>query len=163
MNTKDAIKAAGDMSLFVLKKYVDDFSDAELLQRPSPGCNHLAWQLGHLISSEIFLVNGVAPGVKIELPPGFIEHHDKKNAASDDPAQFLKREEYVALFDRVRAETYKALDGLPDAKLDDPSPENFRKFFPTVGHMFTLITTHPLMHAGQFAVVRRNIGKPVVI
>lgn len=163
MNTKDAVKAAGDMSLFVLKKYVEDLNDAELLTRPGPGCNHLAWQLGHLISSELFLVNAVAPGVKVDLPAGFLEHHDKKNAASNDPRQFLKRDEYVALFDRVRAETYKALDALPDAKLDDPSPENFRKMFPTVGHMFTLITTHPLMHAGQFVVARRQLGKPIVI
>lgn len=163
MNTKDAIKAAGDMSLFVLKKYVDDFSDAELLQRPAPGCNHLAWQLGHLISSELFLLSAVAPGVSVELPAGFIENHDKRNAASNDPAQFLKREEYVALLDGVRAATYKALDAMPDETLDAPSPETFRNMFPTVGHMVTLITTHPLMHAGQFAVVRRNLGKPVVI
>ena len=41
--------------------------------------------------------------------------------------------------------------------LDAPSPESFREYFPTVGQMFTLIGTHPMMHAGQFVVVRRQL------
>jgi hypothetical protein len=56
-----------------------------------------------------------------------------------------------------------ALDELPAADLDRPSPEPFRKRFPTVGSMLTLIATHPMMHAGQFVVVRRQLGKPIVI
>ena len=55
------------------------------------------------------------------------------------------------------------LAALPDEKLDAPGPERMRPNFPTVGDLFTLIATHPLMHAGQFAVVRRQLGKPVVI
>jgi hypothetical protein len=35
--------------------------------------------------------------------------------------------------------------------------------FPTVGHIYLLIATHQLMHAGQFVPVRRALGKPVVI
>ena len=38
-----------------------------------------------------------------------------------------------------------------------------RRRFPTVGSIFTLIATHPMMHAGQFVVVRRQLGKPIVI
>ncbi|MGC3966740.1 MAG: DinB family protein [Pirellulales bacterium] len=163
MNTKDSLKMAGDMSLFVLKKFIADVSDEELLNRPAPGCNHLAWQLGHVISSEVYLLNSIAPGAKIDFPPGFVENHAKGNKASDDPAQFLKRDEYVALFDQVRAATYEALDAMPDSKLDEPGPEAFRSVFPTVGHVAMLVMTHPLMHSGQFAVSRRNLGKPIVI
>jgi hypothetical protein len=32
-----------------------------------------------------------------------------------------------------------------------------------VGDVFMLIGAHPMMHAGQFVVVRRAAGKPVVI
>jgi hypothetical protein len=35
--------------------------------------------------------------------------------------------------------------------------------FPTAGHIYLLIATHGLMHAGQFVPVRRKLGKPVVI
>ena len=30
-------------------------------------------------------------------------------------------------------------------------------------NMFTLIATHPMMHAGQFVVVRRQLGKPILM
>jgi hypothetical protein len=28
---------------------------------------------------------------------------------------------------------------------------------------FSLIATHPMMHAGQFVVVRRQLGKPILM
>ena len=39
-----------------------DLSDADLLVRPAPSANHIAWQLGHLIASERNLVEAAAPG-----------------------------------------------------------------------------------------------------
>ena len=56
-----------------------------------------------------------------------------------------------------------ALDAMADADLDKPSPENFQQFCPTMGDMFTLIATHPMMHAGQFVIVRRQLGKPILM
>jgi hypothetical protein len=35
--------------------------------------------------------------------------------------------------------------------------------FPKLGAVLTLAANHPLMHAGQFASVRRKLGKPVAI
>lgn len=162
MNTKDAIKSTMDIGLMVLTKYVDDLSDAELMTRPT-GCNHLAWQLGHLISSESQLINGVCPGKGGALPEGFTARHAKDKNGIDEPKQFNTKQEYVELFEQVRAATLKALAELPEQDFDGPSPEHFRKMFPTVGSVFTLIGTHPMMHAGQFAVARRMLGKPVVI
>lgn len=51
MNAKDVIKMQMDVALHVLKTYVSDLSDADLLLRPGKGCNHLAWQIGHLIAA----------------------------------------------------------------------------------------------------------------
>jgi hypothetical protein len=56
-----------------------------------------------------------------------------------------------------------ALESFPEAELDSPAPESLRSFCPTMGHVFSLIANHPLMHAGQFVVVRRQLGKPIVI
>ena len=52
MKAKEAIKSSLDGNLFVLKMYLADLSDADLLVRPVPGANHVAWQLGHLIAAE---------------------------------------------------------------------------------------------------------------
>ena len=163
MNTKEALRSSMDMSLHVLKTYISDLSDADLLRRPGDGCNHLAWQLGHLISSEVSLLDSVCPGKGADLPAGFAEQHAKETCQSDDAAAFRTKQEYLDLFEKVRSATLAALESLPDAELDSPSPERMREHFPTVGHMFTLIGTHPMMHAGQFAVVRRQLGKPILM
>ena len=64
MHAKEAIKTAYDLSQMVLTSYVSDLSDTELMTRPCAGCNHVAWQLGHLISSEVGLLESVAPGMR---------------------------------------------------------------------------------------------------
>ena len=81
----------------------------------------------------------------------------------DDPAKFLNKQQYLDLFDKQRAATKAALDKLNDTDLDRPSPERLQKMFPTVGAVFGLIASHPLMHAGQFVTIRRQLGKPVLI
>lgn len=163
MNAKDAILITMDTSLVVLKAYFSDLTDAELLTRPYPGCNHLAWQLGHLIKSESEMLNMLRAGSGPELPAGFVEAHSKENAGSDDPSKFGTRQQYVDLLDKVRAASKAALEKCSDADLDQPGPEPLRNFCPTVGSLFCMIGTHPMMHAGQFVPVRRALGKPVVI
>ncbi|MFN9717395.1 MAG: DinB family protein, partial [Planctomycetota bacterium] len=143
--------------------YIGDLSDAELLKRPGKGCNHIAWQLGHLISSECGLLNAIQPEAAPKLPEDFDHKHSKENSVSDNPTDFFTRQQYVDLAAKVHAAVIRCLDAYPAEKLDDPSPEHFRGMFPTIGSMFLLIATHPMMHAGQFVPVRRELDKPVVI
>jgi hypothetical protein len=163
MNAKDVLKMQMDLGLTVLKTYVSDLDDADLLRRPGTGCNHLAWQIGHLINSEAQLLNGVCPGAAAELPAGFAAAYTKETINVDDASKFLGKQQYVELYEKQREATKAALDKLSEADLDRPSPESFRKRFPTVGAIFGLIASHPLMHAGQFVTVRRQLGKPVLI
>jgi uncharacterized damage-inducible protein DinB len=163
MNAQDAIRGTLEMSTFVLKAYVGDLTDAELLNRPGKGCNHLAWQLGHLISSEAHLLNAIKPGAAADLPEGFVEQHSKAAAGEDDPARFCSLKTYLDLLDKSNAATLAALATFSEEDLDGPSPEDYRKVFPTVGSIFLLIATHPMMHAGQVVPVRRALGKPVVM
>ncbi len=163
MTAKDVLNMQMDVGLTVLKTYISDWSDQEMLMRPGKGCNHAAWQIGHLIAAEADLLNSVCPGASVLLPAGFVDRHSKETIGVDDPAKFLSKEQYLELFEKQRAATKAALATLPDADLDRPSPEKFRKMFPTVGAIFGLIAGHPLMHAGQFVSVRRQLGKPVLI
>jgi hypothetical protein len=163
MNAKDVLKMQMDLGLTVLKTYASDLSDADLMLRPGKGCNHLAWQIGHLISSERGLLEGVCPGSSPELPAGFAERHSKDTIGIDDPAKFSSKQEYLELFEKQRAASKAALDKLSDSDFDRPSPERLQKMFPTVGAVFGLIASHPMMHAGQFVTIRRQLGKPVLI
>lgn len=162
MTVKDTFKASIDMGLFVTKTYIEDLSDADLLVRPVKGMNHIAWQLGHLVSSTHQLMSSV--GVKMpELPAGVAEAHSRDTTGVDDPSKFLTKARYVELLDSVHAAAKTGIDATPDAKLDDPAPEAVRSYCPTVGSVFNLIGQHLLMHAGQYVAVRRLRGKPVRI
>jgi hypothetical protein len=165
MNAIQAIQAAADWSDRVLKSYVGDLTNAELLHRPHAECNCVAWQLGHLVVSQWSLLKMLHPSVTPPaLPEGFAEKHDRENANRNDPAGFWTKDEYLALYAAARAATNDAINTVSEADLDAPNPvERFRERFPTVGSMYLLAATHPMMHVGQFVPVRRELGKPVVI
>lgn len=161
MNSRDAIATTAAVSTMVLKGYIEDLSDEELMQRPHPECNHLKWQLGHLVASEQALLESICPGKGVALPDGFAEAHSPETANRNDPQEFESKQTYLELLDAVESASLAALGELSEEDLDQPSPEHFRNMFPTVGHIFVLIATHRMMHAGQFVPVRRNLGKPI--
>lgn len=163
MHAKDTIRHGLDMSEMIVNNYLGDLSDGDLMLRPVPGMNHIAWQVGHLISSERAFTESVQPGSCPPLPAGFDDAHNKDACKSDDPKKFRTKAEYLDLWKKQRAATKAVLESLPEAKLDEPSAERFRKFVPTVGAVLNMGGLHPMMHVGQWVAVRRQVGKPVVI
>jgi hypothetical protein len=164
MQAKNAIRQSIDMADMTIGKYLEDLDDAALLIRPVAGMNHIAWQMGHLISVERTMIEDIKPGSCPPLPEGFDARHSKETIGSDDPKAFHTRAEYLALWDAQRAATKAVLESIDDAKLDAPGPERFRSFCPTVGHALNMMGgVHPLMHAGQFVPVRRMLKKPIAI
>lgn len=163
MDAKDVIRMSIASSDQILNAYLKDLSDDELRLRPIEGMNAIAWQLGHLISSERSMVEAIKPGSSPGLPEGFDQAHSRDTADSADPAKFRSKDEYLRLFDAQRKATLAVLDGLQDAELDRPAPERMRSMFPTVGAVMLLTGNHVLMHVGQFVAVRRKLKKPVAI
>lgn len=162
MTAKEALAYLLKANRSITERYLSDLSDADLLVRPVPGANHIAWQLGHFIASEATFFLPKVPGAKpTSLPAGFAEQHSNEAAAADSPAGFRTKQEYLALAETVRDATLNALDGLTDADLDKDSGMGW-DMVPTVGSVFVTIANHELMHAGQFTVVRRRLGKPVL-
>lgn len=80
----------------------------------------------------------------------------------DPPKGFATKEEYLSQFNKAREATLAALAKMSDADLDKPTQGNMAKFAPTLGNLIVLQSNHTLMHAGQFTVVRRKLGKPVL-
>lgn len=163
MQAMDVLAATLKTTNMVLTSYVSDLSDQELLVRPAVGCNHLAWQLGHLISSHNGLLESVSPGKATTLPEGFEQAHTKETTGVDDPSKFFSKDTYLELLKQQEAATIAAFSEMSSEQLDAPAPEHFRQMFPRVGDVCVLIASHGMMHAGQFVPVRRELGKPVVI
>ncbi len=160
MNTHECIKNAMDMADYVCSTYLNDLTDQEMMQRPHPSCNHINWQIGHLILSENDMIEKIKPGSMPPLPAGFAEKYSRDNCGSDDPSHFATKEELMATAKAQRAGTLAALAA---TKVEDFDKETGVDYAPTVGAMFNLQGSHWLMHCGQWVIVRRNLGKPVVI
>ena len=163
MNAKDVIANSLDFGDQITKAYISDLSAADLLIRPVPGQNHIAWQIGHLLLTEKNFLDGIKPGASPALPADFEEGHGRQQTKIDDPSKYRGPQDYLALRAAQRAATKSVLAGLSDAELDAPSPEGVRKMAPTVGAVFGLLASHDLMHVGQYVAVRRKLQKPVTI
>lgn len=159
MSMKVVIKESLRQSNNVCSAYLEDLTDTEFLSRPIPGINHLAWQLGHLIFAENWMIGEILPGSMPALPPGFKEMHSGDTAGSDDPKAFLTKAEYLKLAAAQREATLAALEKLSDADLNQKTPESISWAGETFASVFIMQATHWLMHSGQWAVTRRKLGR----
>ncbi|WP_422924820.1 DinB family protein [Singulisphaera sp. PoT] len=157
---KDAIRASMGMGEYLLKLYFQDLTDEELAAVPVSGMNPAAWQIGHVIAVEHGAIEKVRPGFCPPLPEGFKEAHAKEVMQSGAFKPALSKEEYLDLWAKTRAGSYRALDDLTD---EDMNAETGSKFVPTVLALMSLVGTHASLHAGQMVAVRRKLGKPVLL
>ena len=164
MNAKDAIRQSIEMTDMLTGKYLEDLDDSAFFLRPIAGMNHIAWQVGHLISTERRAVESIKPGSCPPLPEGFDDKHVMGVGHVDDPKQFFTKDEYLGFWKAQRAATMAVLNSMEDADLDAPAPEKLRGMAPTVGHALNLMGgIHPMMHAGQYVAVRRAMDKPIAM
>ena len=159
MDSRTAIKLGIDAGDMIAMGYLADLTDQELMRRPHPACNHLNWQLGHLIASENQMGNQAIPNSMPPLPNGFAEKYSKETATSDNPAQFSNKAELMQVYQQQRAATLATLAKLSDSDFDKPTGVDYA---PTIGAMFSMHGSHWLMHAGQWVIVRRQLGKPAL-
>jgi hypothetical protein len=161
MNVKDTIRSALKGNQGMLSMTLADMTDQDLLVRPVPGANHIAWQLGHLILAEqrvMTMLGGTPP----PLPAGFAEQHKKDTAAVEPPKGFATKTQYLELFNQTREATLDAAAKLSDVDLDKPVEGSMARIAPTLGSLASFPASHAYMHMGQFSVVRRKLGKPVL-
>lgn len=158
MSIAMCIKQSLELPEFVVRSYLKQLSDKDLMVRPADGMNHIAWQLGHLIGSEHGHVETVFPGTMPALPSGFVQQHSKAASSSDSPSDFLCKTDYLDLMTAQRAGTLKVLTSLSDEQLQQAAPEAIQYLGPTIACVFAGEASHWMMHAGQWAVVRRKLG-----
>ena len=162
MNAKEAIRIALGASQRLLPMYLGDLSDADILVRPVPNANHIAWQLGHVIASECRIGRQLPGATYPELPARFAEQHIKDNSKIEPPKGFGSKAQYLELFNKVRQATLVNLERLSETDLDKPASGDVAKIAPTLGALLLLAASHSVLHIGQFSAVRRKLGKPIV-
>ena len=160
MNFKDAIRSSLNVADFMVQGYLADITPQEMLLRPVPEANHIAWQLGHLIVSERHLVEAAKAGSMPDLPTGFAQRHRRDGTVSDNPSDYLSKDEYLKLAKTTRAATLQVLDQFSQSDLDQPVTARVPPFVKTAGDCFATIGPHWTLHAGQWVVIRRALGRP---
>jgi hypothetical protein len=90
------------------------------------------------------------------LPAGFEEKYTKDTAVIDDPAKLCSKAELLKVYHEQRAGTLKALAAASDADMDKPTGVEYAS---NVASMYSMQGTHWVMHAGQWAVIRRQLGR----
>lgn len=151
-----------DSADMIIGMYIGDLEDKDILVAPAPGLNPIAWQIGHLISSEWDMAQKLSaqPSKSSPIPAGFEERHTKEVAESGKTDRYLTKSEYLELWKQVRALSKATVAALKPGDLDEPSGVEYA---PTKGALANMIGIHALMHAGQFVALRRKLGKPVLI
>ncbi len=48
---------------------------------------------------------------------------------------------------------------LRDEEMEQATPEQFQGYAPTIASLFSMIGSHWMMHAGQWVIVRRELGR----
>jgi hypothetical protein len=162
MHAHDALKMTISMGQFVSMAYLADLTDADLMRRAAPGINHINWQVGHLILADHNHVSAILPGSMPALPNNFERIYSRDTAGSDDPQSFLDKAALLKAFEEQRGALLKALDSVSAEDLDRPAPEKYKDYAQNWGALFALAGSHWLMHCGQWAVVRRQMGKPAL-
>ena len=158
MNAKNILREVVEFGHMLAKSYVGDLTDADLLVRSVPGSNHIAWQMGHMIGGTQQMLKALGHPAP-ELPSGFAEAYTAETSASDDPKKFATKAEYLALADKMKEASLKAIDATPENALDRPGPESMREYAPTVASALMMLGNHWTMHVGQFVPIRRKLGK----
>ncbi len=161
MSLKNHIRWQVEQNHWITNAYVEDLTDADLFLRPVPGMNHMAWQLGHLITSTGGMLAGIGQPAPA-LPAGFAESYTKEMATCDDRSKFATKQVYLDLSAKMKEATLAAIDAIAESKLDEPGPETMREYCPTVAAVLAMSGAHWLMHSGQFVAVRRKLGKPAI-
>jgi hypothetical protein len=160
MNFKDSIKASLRISDTLSLGYLADITPEEMFVAPVADANHIAWQLGHLIASEHRLIEVAVPNSMPALPDGFAERHRRDGVPSVNPADYWTKDEYLQLARQMRAATLAALERQSEADFDKPVAGRVPPFVNCVGDCFATIGPHWTLHAGQWVVLRRKLGRP---
>lgn len=147
----------------IVRGAVDGLEPGELIARPSPGANTIAWLVWHLTRVQDHHISELFGEEQLYLRDGWHERfgrgpdaedhgygHSVDDVASVQPAS---ADELVGYFDAVHDRTIAYLEGLSASDLDDVVDDRWDPPV-TLGVRLASILTDDLEHAGQAAYAR---------
>ena len=166
MDVRSVLRELLTTSRLIVDRYISDMTCSELLSRPGKVANPSLWQLGHLIASEVEMLELIGHPYLGVMPEHFTELH-KKGSCPKSWGENITDESfhlpYLQLMKDVRTFTHQVLGAMTDDEFGQPAPEKMRSYAEVKGSIFSMIALHECLHAGQLAVLRRELNKPIVL
>ncbi len=160
---KDLLPGQLEMGGFLFDKFTSDLSDAEYFKRPAPNTNHVAWNVGHIATSEDSMVAAITGGA-MKLSEDLHKLFGGSSECLDDSTKYPSRGELDEMYKNARAITIEQFNMFDEAKWSDPAPEGWpADMFPTLGSIWAILPTHQFWHIGQITVCRQTMGKARVL
>lgn len=169
----DMIVRPAQRTLGYAKKLAEGIKPADAARFPRFGdtvvvTNHPTFVFGHLALYPARMLGfcGLDP-TPIVPPAAWPDLFKAGVECKDDPAGtvYPAFAEVFNAYVRNYEHAFKALDGLNDAAIMQPHPdEKIRETFPTLGiAMVFLLNNHVMMHLGQVSAWRRCFGLPAAM
>ncbi|HEX3998034.1 MAG TPA: DinB family protein [Pirellulales bacterium] len=159
MAQKDRLKLWLDQSRKTSEGMLADFKTSDdWVYQVDPSANHAMWFIGHMTSTDNFVISKLAPERAVELPANYKELFGMGSHPVDDPAIYPTPDEALRLFRERRQALLAVLEKLSDEELSKPLAGGGPAFLTDNASMFELIVWHEGLHCGQMSVARRALG-----
>lgn len=164
MNARDSYDTVGvvleifAMTTKFVREAVEDVPESRMTEQPGAVVNHPAWMLAHLNAYA-----GMLPSMLDD--PGALtaqtelERFGYGSTPVADLTVYPTKSELLTLFTSRHARLAVVVSEKHAEYFPRPSPEHFRPFSPTIGHVaMILLTSHVGHHLGQLRQWRRAAG-----
>lgn len=142
-------------------RFLDQTPSEDWFRVPLGGVTFIGWQLGHLAMAGYRLglerIRGVLPGDESLLPTEILTIFGRDSAPDPAMQQTFDAAQLRALYDRVHDRIQEDVPRVAEGDLDR-APERSHVICQTRRACLVWCAQHELIHAGQIALLRRQLG-----
>ena len=160
MSQRDLLLSVFKRGAGMLPRHLADFSDEDMLARPVPGANHVAWQLAHVAHFTGKLLTSL--GLHVPQLSKVLADGGRDVAHIDDPEHFPTKAEFLEFFDAAYRAIIDLIEMMSDEQLSAPMPGGNPAAPQSLAFHLLMQPMHMTMHIGQIQVIRRALKKPVL-
>jgi len=140
-----------------LKRMLEQTPDELYFKPPIPGANHPAWVVGHLASTDDFVLMQLS-GRSSMLPPAWAELFQGGSTCHPGPEKYPSREELERKLDETRAALESWYASRSEEQLVAAIEGELGMFIPTYSAIGPSCSFHDAFHAAQISMTRRGAG-----
>jgi hypothetical protein len=140
---------------------IEDVEESKWFEAPGTQLGHVAWQIGHVASSQIILVHIRCFGREYAAcaPAEYQMLFGRGSTPVANAAAYPPIPRIREFFARIHGECLEMIAKLPAPELEKPPGAEPHPMFTNKAGAIGMAAMHECFHAGQIALIRRLMGK----